>query len=209
MPYYGTSYSRAEVRAALAAAADDICFDDFEHTWPEETAARIHSGQVGAVFQGRMEWGPRALGNRSILVDPTNPDAKEIVNGRVKRRPFYQPVCPAMLVEEIDRLFEHAYINPHMTAAFRMRPQFQSHLPGAVHVDGTARVQFVSPSDNPALFRVLTRLKALSGFGVVLNTSFNMHGRTIVESPLQALRDFLDMDLDFLAIEGYLVTRRR
>lgn len=207
MPYFGTSYSRGEVLAALTAMQGDVRFDDREHDWPEEIAARIHSGQVGAVFQGRMEWGPRALGNRSILVDPTNPNAREIVNNRIKRRPSYQPVCPAMLLEEMDRLFEHAYANPHMTCAFRMRPQFQPRLPGAVHVDGTARVQFIAPSDNPALLRVLTRLKALSGFGVVLNTSFNMHGRTIVETPADALRDFLDMDLDFLAIEGYLVTR--
>jgi carbamoyltransferase len=208
MPYFGTSYSRSDILSSLTGRQDEIHFEDLERTWPEEAAERVHAGQVGAIFQGRMEWGPRALGNRSILLSPVNPAAKDILNGRVKRRPPFQPVCPAILEEEMHRLFEDAYPNKHMTSAFQMRPEHHAFLPSAIHVDGTARPQFVTESDNGPLFRLLTRLKTLSGYGVVLNTSFNMHGRTIVESPEDALRDFLDTDLDFLVIEGYLVTNK-
>ena len=210
MPYFPERPIRGwKCLTAFTARRGEICFEDLGQMWPEEIADRIHAGAIGAIFQGRMEWGPRALGNRSILVSPINPRAKEIVNGKIKRRPFFQPVCPSMLANEMERLFERAYLNKHMTCAFKMRPDFQSILQSAVHVDGTSRVQFVSQTDNPALFRILVRLKELSGYGVVLNTSFNMHGRTIVESPEDALRDFLDTGLDFLVIEGYLVTRGR
>ena len=95
MPYFGTSYSRLEVLRSLSEQQDEIHFEDLEHIWPEEAAERIHAGEVGAIFQGRMEWGPRALGNRSILLSPVNPAAKDILNSRVKRRPPFQPVCPA------------------------------------------------------------------------------------------------------------------
>lgn len=117
-------------------------------------------------------------------------------------------MCPAILEEEMDRLFESAYPNKHMACAFKMKPEFHHFLPGAIHVDGTSRVQFVKKCDNSTLFRILQHLKELSGFGAVLNTSFNMHGRTIVENPEDALQDFLDMGLDFLLIEGFLVTHK-
>lgn len=208
MPYFGTSYNREDVLAALGARQSEIRFEDRSESWPEEAAERIHAGEVGAIFQGRMEWGPRALGNRSILLSPCDPRAKDNLNARVKRRPPFQPVCPAALQTEMHRLFERVYANKHMTCAFRMRPEHHDHLPSAIHVDGTARPQFVEESDNPALFRLLTHLRALSGYGVVLNTSFNMHGRTMVESPEHALNDFVDTGLNFMVIEGYLVERR-
>ncbi len=208
MPYFGTSYSRDNVLNILSTISEKINYEDLKDEWPENIAELIYSGKIGAIFQGRMEWGPRALGNRSILVNPTDPQAKDIINGKVKKRPFFQPVCPAMLEEEMDRLFEYAYPNKHMTCAFKMKSEFYPFLPGAIHVDGTSRVQFVKKIDNPTLYRILQHLKELSGYGAVLNTSFNMHGRTIVESPKDALQDFLDMGLDFLLIEGFLVTRK-
>jgi carbamoyltransferase len=208
MPYFGTSYPREDVLAALDTRQGEIHFEDRWLSWPEEAAERIHAGEVGAIFQGRMEWGPRALGNRSILLSPFDPHAKDILNQRVKRRPPFQPVCPAALQAEMHRLFERVYPNKHMTCAFPMKPEHHDRLPSAIHIDGTARPQFVEETDNPGLFRLLTRLKALSDYGVVLNTSFNMHGRTMVESPTHALDDFIDTGLDFMVIEGYLVTRR-
>lgn len=207
MPYYGTSYSRAQVLEVLRSAAYQITFEEAIEDWPEQVADLVYTGAVGAIFHGRMEWGPRALGNRSILISPTRSDAKDVVNSRVKRRHFFQPVCPAILLSEKERLFDFAYPNKHMTCAFPMKANYLHQLPGAVHIDGTARVQFVEQADNPYFFRVLNRLKEISGFGVVLNTSFNMHGRTIVESPDDAIVDFLDMNLDFLVMEGYLIRR--
>lgn len=207
MPYFGTAHGREAAVAALIRRADAVVWADMGGLWPEAAAERLAQGQIGAVFHGRMEWGPRALGNRSILADPRPADIRERLNRDIKRRPPFQPFCPSILLEERERLFENAQANPHMTCAFRMRPEHHAALPGAIHIDGTARVQFVDQSDNPAYWRLLRRMKALTGYGVVLNTSFNKHGRTIVESPDDALTDFLDADLDFMCIEGLLVAR--
>jgi carbamoyltransferase len=122
---------------------------------------------------------------------------------------LFQPFCPTILEEEKERLFERAYLNRHMTCAFKMRKEFWGHLPSAIHVDGTARAQFLAAADNPTLYRVLAEFKRLSGFGVVINTSFNLHGRTIVNTPSDALDDFLDSQMDFLILDGYLVRRLR
>ena len=127
--------------------------------------------------QGRMEFGPRALGNRSILANPTLPSTRDRLNNSVKRRPWYQPFGPSMLDEERERLFEASAPNKHMTMAFRMKREYWGQLPAAVHVDGTARPQFVEERDNPAFYELLKELKARTGFGVVINTSFNLHGR--------------------------------
>lgn len=208
MPYYGTHYSHDEIHANLKKYKDQINIDDFGNEWPEKTAEMLVRGKIGAIFQGKMEWGPRALGNRSIVADPRRPEFRELINKEIKRRPLFQPFCPSILAEEKDRLFENAYLNKHMTCAFRMKKEFWNVLPGAVHIDGTARVQFVEKVDNPLYFRLLKKVKELTGYGVIINTSFNKHGRTIVESPKDAVTDFLDTDMDYLIIEGYCITRK-
>lgn len=208
MPYFGTAQPRDRVRAALEAAGDAIEWTDLGDAWPERCAELLDEHKIGAIFHGKMEWGPRALGNRSIIADPRSADVRDRLNREIKRRPGFQPFCPSILLEEKDRLFAHAYANPHMTCAFRMRPEFHAALPGAIHVDGTARAQFVTATGNPAYWRLISAFKARSGYGVVINTSFNKHGRTIVEQPEHAVTDFLDTDLPFLCIEGFLVTRK-
>jgi carbamoyltransferase len=208
LPYFGNAHSRPEAERALSRFDGQIEWEDRAIDWPEVSAALLHAGQVGAVYQGRMEWGPRALGNRSILANPCLAETRERINSVVKKRPLFQPFCPTILEEEKDRLFERAYFNRHMTCAFRMREEFWPHLPSAIHVDGTARVQFLGQDDNALLYRVLTEFKRLSGFGVLINTSFNLHGRTIVDTPEDALVDFLDSQMDFLVLDGYLVRRR-
>lgn len=207
MPYYGTSYTKEQVEKELR-KHDNIQYNYLGDKWPEIAADMVVEGKIGAIFQGRMEWGPRALGNRSIIADVRNKDIHAIMNRQIKRRPLFQPFCPSMLAEEKDRLFDDAYLNKHMTIAFRMKKEYWDILPGAIHVDGTARVQFVEEQDNPNFYRLLKRVKELIGYGVVINTSFNKHGRTIVESPEHAITDFIDTDLDFLVIEGYLVKRK-
>jgi carbamoyltransferase len=208
LPYFGTRYPRSAVTTALERAADRVDFEDCGVDWPEEAARRIHQGQIGAIYHGRMEWGPRALGNRTIVANPCLAETRERINGVVKKRPLFQPFCPTIMDEEKDRLFEQAYLNRHMTCAFRMRKEFWSHLPSAIHVDGTARAQFLRSSDNPHFYRILAEFKRLSGFGVVINTSFNLHGRTIVNTPSDAIEDFLDSQMEFLILDGYLVRRR-
>ena len=207
-PYYGNSHPRTAVEQTLANRANLIAFEERSDDWPETVASLLVQGQVGAIYHGRMEWGPRALGNRSILADARNPNMRERINSVVKKRPVFQPFCPSVLAEEKDRLFERAYINRHMTCAFRMRKEFWDELPSAIHIDGTARAQFVSAADNPMFYRVLAEFKRLTGFGIVINTSFNLHGRTIVNTPEDAIEDFLDSKMDFLVLDGYLVRRR-
>ena len=208
MPYFGLAYQRSQVIAALDRCSDQLDFCDVGECLSREVARRIFDGQIGALFQGRSEFGPRALGNRSILANPMKSESKDRINSQIKRRPSFQPVCPTVLEEEMSRLFDAAYPNKHMSCAFMMKREYWSALPSAIHIDGTSRAQLLSASDNPLLHSILLHLKSLSGFGVVLNTSFNVHGRAMVESPDDAIRDFLDSGMDFLAIEGVMVTRR-
>lgn len=205
MPYFGTSYSRAEVVAALQRRGGSLRVDDTIVDVPDAIAQRVQAGEIGAVFQGRMEFGPRALGNRSILASPGDVRMKDRINTQIKRRPPFQPVCPAVLRSELERLFPTAYPNPHMTCAFPLAREHRTALPGAAHLDGTSRVQFVGPEHNPLLFAILHRMRVMTGYGVILNTSFNIHGKAIVESPDDAIDDFLESGMDFLVIEGILV----
>jgi len=207
MPYFGDEYTREQVKSALD-TFDNIVVDDLENTWPEEAAKSVAAGKICSLFHGRMEFGPRALGNRSIIGNPMLEDTRQRINSTVKRRPSYQPFCPSILEEERDRLFKDSFPHKHMAIAFRMKKEHIKNLPCAVHVDGTARPQFVEEEDNPNYYRYLKELKNIMGYGVSLNTSFNLHGRTIVRTPQDAVVDFIDCNLDELFIEGYRVTRK-
>jgi len=207
MPYFGDSYTREEVKLALQ-KFNNISFEDVEKNWPEEAAKSVAKGKICALFHGRMEFGPRALGNRSIVADPGQDNIRQRINSIVKRRPSYQPFCPSILEEDRVRLFKDSFAHKHMAIAFRMKEEFISDLPCAVHVDGTARPQFVEEEDNPNYYRYLKALKELTGYGVSLNTSFNLHGRTIVRTPHDAVVDFIDCNIDELYIEGFRVKRQ-
>ena len=207
MPYFGDSYTREEVKLALQ-KFNNISFEDVEKNWPEEAAKSVAKGKICALFHGRMEFGPRALGNRSIVADPGQDNIRQRINSTVKRRPSYQPFCPSILEEDRVRLFKDSFAHKHMAIAFRMKEEFISDLPCAVHVDGTARPQFVEEEDNPNYYRYLKALKELTGYGVSLNTSFNLHGRTIVRTPHDAIVDFIDCNIDELYIEGFRVKRQ-
>ena len=207
MPYFGDSFSREEVKKALD-SFDNITYEDIKNDWPQEAAISVSKGKICALFQGKMEFGPRALGNRSIIANPMLEGTRQKINSTVKRRPSYQPFCPSILEEERDRLFRSSFSHKHMAIAFRMKDEFIKDLPCAVHVDGTARPQFVEEKDNPNYFRYLRALKDITGYGVSLNTSFNLHGRTIVRTPEDAVIDFIDCNIDELFIEGFRVKRK-
>jgi len=206
MPYFGDEYTREQVKIALD-KFDNITVEDLEDTWPEEAAKSVADGKICSLFHGKMEFGPRALGNRSIIGNPMLEDTRQRINSTVKRRPSYQPFCPSILEEERERLFKDSFPHKHMAIAFRMKEEHIKNLPCAVHVDGTARPQFVEEKDNPNYYRYLKELKNIMGYGVSLNTSFNLHGRTIVRTPQDAVVDFIDCNLDELFIEGYRVRR--
>ncbi|SVB82415.1 uncharacterized protein METZ01_LOCUS235269 [marine metagenome] len=156
-----------------------------------------------------MEFGPRALGNRSIIANPMLEDTRQKINSTVKRRPSYQPFCPSILEEERERLFKNSFSHKNMAIAFRMKDEYIKDLPCAVHVDGTARPQFVEEKDNPNYYRYLKALKDITGYGVSLNTSYNLHGRTIVRTPQDAIIDFIDCNIDELFIEGFRVKLKK
>ena len=206
MPYFGDLFSREQVKKVLD-DFDNISFEDFGDDWPEKAALSVSEGKICALFHGQMEFGPRALGNRSIIANPMLEDTRQKINSTIKRRPSYQPFCPSILEEERERLFQDSFSHKHMAIAFRMKKEFIKDLPCAVHVDGTARPQFVEEKDNPNYYRYLKALKKITGYGVSLNTSFNLHGRTIVRTPKDAIIDFIDCNIDELFIEGYRVKR--
>jgi len=207
MPYFGDSFSREDVKKALL-TFNNIIFDDCELNWPEIAASSVASGKICALFHGKMEFGPRALGCRSIIANPMLNNSRDKINSKVKKRPSYQPFCPSILESDRQRLFHNSFKHKHMALAFRMKKKHIEHLPCAVHIDGTARPQFVEKKDNPMYYRYLKELKKITGYGVSLNTSFNLHGRTIVRTPQDAVIDFIDCNLDELFIEGYRVRRK-
>jgi carbamoyltransferase len=175
-----------------------------------EVAGLLAAGQTVARFAGRMEWGPRALGNRSILHRPDDPAVNDWLNARLRRTEF-MPFAPAVLAERAPALFEDysplADAARFMTAAFRCTPTFARQAPGVVHRDGTARPQVVHREDLPDFHRLLGHFERLTGLPGVLNTSFNLHEEPIVCTPEDALRAWDETRIDVLQLGRYLVRR--
>ena len=203
-PYVGRAYSSDEIEAALRSSllpverCDDVT----------AVAARwLHEGQILAWFQGRMEFGPRSLGNRTILADPTRAEMKDVLNARVKHREPFRPFAPAVLAEHASEFFVTDVDAPFMLKVCPVRPERRKCLPAVTHADGSARVQTVHHRLNPRFHALIREFHALSGVPVVLNTSFNVMGEPIVESPLQAIRCFFSTGLDALVLGDYLVRK--
>lgn len=174
----------------------------------EEAAERIAAGQVVGWFQGRAEFGPRALGHRSILADPRNPAMKDRVNALVKNRENFRPFAPAIPEEETRDWFDFDPPFPFMIVVLPVRPEKRALIPAVVHVDGSARVQTVHRERDPLFWRLIQAFKKRTGVGVVLNTSFNVQGEPIVNTPEDAVRTFYGSGLDALVLENRLVTKR-
>ncbi|MCC7382325.1 MAG: hypothetical protein IT384_10870 [Deltaproteobacteria bacterium] len=177
-----------------------------------EVAARLARGEVGAWSRGRFEWGPRALGARSILADPRGPGVKDRVNRKIKLREPFRPFAPAVLREEAERWFEpvHGRIDHATRFMCSVAPataEARERLPAVVHVDGTARLQTVEANASPDLHRLLEAFKAETGIGVLLNTSLNLKDEPICASPVEAYSTFARSDLDFIVLEDCLVER--
>jgi carbamoyltransferase len=172
-----------------------------------ETAKLLSASNVIGWFQGRSEFGPRALGNRSILADPRTAEMKDHLNERVKHRQPFRPFAPIVLAERADEIFEGDQDSPFMLLAKRVRPEWRSRIAAVVHVDGTARVQAVRQEHNEALYRLLKEFEAITGVPVLLNTSFNVKGEPIVETPHDALQCFLTTGIDYLAMHDVLIAK--
>jgi carbamoyltransferase len=206
--YVGKPYADQDIEKATqkfwvriqitAVRSDNIC---------RETAKLLADQKVIGWFQGGSEFGPRALGNRSLLADPRKPEMKDILNSRVKHRQPFRPFAPIVLAERAKEIFEGEEDSPFMLIAKRVRTEWRDKIPAIVHVDGTARVQTVSEDTNPVLYRLLKEFEALTGVPVLINTSFNVKGEPIVETPTDAVVCFLTTGIDNLVLHDTLISK--
>lgn len=168
----------------------------------DRTSDEIMNGNVIGWFQGRMEWGPRALGNRSILAHPGFPNMKEILNARIKHREAFRPFAPSVLVERQTEIFEQDHPSPFMLHVYKIRPEWRDRLSAVNHVDDTGRLQTVSRHENPLYYDLISRFGEKSGIPVILNTSFN-ENEPIVCQPFQAIECFIRTKMDVLVIGSF------
>ncbi|MBN1336006.1 MAG: hypothetical protein JXB39_08610 [Deltaproteobacteria bacterium] len=203
--YYGPEYPADEVRAAILNAGLT------PNPRPEgdllkEAARLVHEGKVIGWFQGRLEFGPRALGNRTLVAAPVSVEIRDRVN-RIKQRELWRPLAPAVLAEAADHWFEDAAPSPFMTLTFHFRPEVRERVPGVVHVDGTARVQTVHAETNPRFHALIREYQALSGLPLVINTSFNRRVEPIVCTPNEAIATYLATEMDALVLGDHLLEK--
>ena len=209
----GPSATSDEIAAAIAARRAD--FDTAgcrierisdEATLCRHTAQAISEGKVIGWFQGRLEWGPRALGNRSILGDPRRADMKDILNLKIKRRESFRPFAPSILREAVADWFETDDDVPFMMQVFRIREDKRKQIPAVTHVDGTGRLQTVTWAGNPRYARLIEAFNGLTGVPMVLNTSFN-ENEPVVCKPEEAIDCFLRTRMDVLVLGDTLIAR--
>ena len=211
--YSGPAFSNEEIGRLLESkkqeirnAGCEILRIDNEKELCERTATAIAEGKVVGWFQGRMEWGPRALGNRSILCDPRRQDMKEILNTKIKRRESFRPFAPSILREAVAEWFEQDDDVPFMMEVFQIRPEKRSLLPAVCHVDGSGRLQTVHADTNPLYHQLISEFCRLTSIPIVLNTSFN-ENEPVVCRPEEALDCFLRTKMDMLVLGNFLVAR--
>jgi carbamoyltransferase len=174
----------------------------------QTVAACIANGHIVARFDGGSEFGPRALGNRSILADPRRPGMKDFLNLRVKHRESFRPFAPAVLEDQAGEWFELEGPSAHMLRVVPIRPDRLDGIPAVAHVDGTARVQTLCEGQNPGFWRTISAFRDRTGVPLVLNTSFNLAGKPIVETPADAVRCFAESEIDVLAVGPFLVSKK-
>jgi|SRR5271157_1207485 len=203
--YHGSEYGDSTIQKDLDASGVRY------HTLPEaallqRTVDQIAGGKIVGWFQGRMEFGPRALGNRSILADPRRADMKDILNTRIKYREHFRPFCPSILAESAGEYFETDYPSPFMVMACKIKPKMRDVIPAVVHKDGTGRLQTVEKDVNPLYWKLIRGFADVTGVPVLLNTSFN-ENEPIVNTPAQAIDCFLRTRMDALAIGSYFLLK--
>jgi carbamoyltransferase len=202
--YLGTGFTAAQVRAVLDRGR--LRYHTLKD--PAVTAARmLADGLIVAWFQGRAEFGPRALGNRSILADPRRDDMKDLLNATVKFREPFRPYAPSVLEESCGKYFGSDVPSPYMLREYPTRPEMIDVLPAITHVDGTARVQTVNENQNPRYYRLIKEFGRITGVDCVLNTSFNIRGEPIINTVDEAIKCLMTTGLDALFVEDFLVVK--
>jgi len=209
--YWGPEFSRDEIRKSVDAdlvtqngfAVEELNAEDVTR----RAAAIVAEGKIMGWFQGRAEWGPRALGNRSIVADPRRPDMKEILNRRIKHREIFRPFAPSVLAEATSQWFEKSHPSPFMTMAYAVKPEKRELIPAPTHIDGTGRLQTVTRDANPRYWQLIRAFEQATGVPMVLNTSFN-DNEPIVCRPEEALDCFRRTQMDALVLGDFLVTKK-
>lgn len=203
--FWGRQYSDNQMKEAAESCRLPV--RRFQDKALLDTVARlIHEGLVVGWFQGRSEWGPRALGNRSILANPARPDMQGIINAKIKRREQFRPFAPTVLKEHVSTYFEDDILSPFMMHVVKLRPSWREKLPAVTHIDGTGRLQSLERSHNPRYYDLIATFARLSGISVLLNTSFN-ENEPIIETPAEAVSCFLRNDVDMLCLGNYVVCK--
>ena len=207
--YHGPWFEDAAIEQAIRQRVDpDAPIGHAQVSDAPALAARLLAeGKIVGWFQGRMEMGPRALGNRSILADPRSAAVKDLLNARVKFREAFRPFAPSVLEDRSGEYFETAYPSPYMILVYDVRPEKRAQVPAITHVDGTARVQTVSRRHNPRYYRLIEEFGRLTGAPMVLNTSFNIRGQPIVNEPAEAIQCFLETGMDVLFLGDHVLTK--
>ena len=211
--YLGPGASEEEIHALIdwkkkeiADAGCTLSYIGDEEELLKKTAQAIADGKIVGWFQGRMEWGPRALGNRSILADPRNAGIKDVLNEKIKRRESFRPFAPSILREEVAEWFETDDDVPFMMKVFQIRTKYRDMIPAVIHVDGTGRLQTVHKETNPRYYRLIEHFRDLTGVPLVLNTSFN-ENEPVVCYPEEALDCFLRTEMDLLVVGNFWIAR--
>jgi carbamoyltransferase len=210
-PFLGPAYGAECIERVLEKFASRVQarhFDSLESTCAE-AARLIADGHVVAWYRGRMEYGPRALGNRSILAHPGHPGMRDRINAMVKKREAFRPFAPACTQEQAHLWFDvpPGTSLPYMITTVDVRAEHRASLPAVTHVNGSARLQTVSAEDNPDFHSLLRAVGKTTGREIVLNTSFNVKGQPIVLTPEEAIDTFLGTDIEYLFLENFIVTR--
>ncbi len=203
-PYWGPGYTNGEIEKIIKKfhlkyyKSEDVC---------KETAEFLAQNKIVGWFQGRMEIGPRALGNRSILANPGLINVKEVLNYRVKFREPFRPFAPSILEEEVKNWFEFNHPAPYMLFVFDIKKEKRGIIPGVTHVDGTGRLHTVNKNENERYHRLISEFNGITGIPIVVNTSFNINGEPIIESPVDAIRCFLGNGIDCLVMGDYVIKK--
>ncbi len=205
--WFGRSYSAAEIEQALT-QCDCTAEVSSIHDPEEQAAIYLSYGNVVGWFQSRSEFGPRALGNRSILADPRLPWVRDYINLQIKEREEFRPFAPSVLEEDAQVYFERIVDSPYMLLTVPVRAEWRNTLQAVTHVDGSARIQLVGPKLSPVYYRLLRCFKQHCGLGMLLNTSLNRRKMPIVETPAEAVEFFLSSGLHVLVLGSYIACKR-
>jgi len=203
--FLGNEYADAECEAALVKYK--LPYVKTERHYASFAAKKLAEGKIIGWFQGKMEFGPRALGNRSIIANPLVAEMKNVLNARVKFREGFRPFAAIVLEEDCGKYFDCAEPNPYMLVVYNVRPEYLGKLPSITHVDNSVRIQTVNKSENPQMRDLLEAFKKETGYSVLINTSFNIKGEPIVCNPDDAVRSFAVADMDYLVIGNYVVAK--